>query len=509
MRLVALIGALCCLAFPALADDVQVGGSPSDPAGTIGGLQPPVYSFGAGVTPPHVGFIATREGINNNTSGAVFYWNAVIGHTTTDAVTTLQIVKANWAVVSLKSETSLAGAGIDKFTASVEYPPGTCTPFLFSGVANGTIAAGGTLASDALAIAIPANTAIKIHEYGHQAAGLVYNSTQRDSAAGDLLNTATTDPTDKTNCVTITQNASATSSMPDILVGLTTKPTIAVVGDSIAHGFLITPDPDFRMGLITPSIPTTTANVNLGSNGECAEAWVADAPGRTALFPYASNAVMELGTNDIHGVGGCATSTSAQLIASNNAVAALFPAGVAFTYTTIMGETASTDGWTTLGAQSADAKQSVINTYNAAVAGGTITSDNNGFFDTASVLQAAGIYDVAAAARSGLCSMTSGSNVLTTSNLAFVSTDIGLGAFVTGAGAASANLITVQIASITSGTAAPLTNGTGNNVNAGTTQTSVACKIGAITWDGTHPNNFGDALIPPSGIVDNTKFHYP
>lgn len=50
MRRVALIGALCSLAGSAVA--AQVGGSPSDPAGTIGGLQPPVYSYGAGGSGP-------------------------------------------------------------------------------------------------------------------------------------------------------------------------------------------------------------------------------------------------------------------------------------------------------------------------------------------------------------------------------------------------------------------------------------------------------------------------
>lgn len=84
MRLVALIGALCCLALPAFAGeiealagaDIQVGGSPSDPAGMSGGLQPPVYSFGisGGYIPPVLngGLCGEDDSLTGNGGGATF-----------------------------------------------------------------------------------------------------------------------------------------------------------------------------------------------------------------------------------------------------------------------------------------------------------------------------------------------------------------------------------------------------------------------------------------------------
>jgi len=278
-------------------------------------------------------------------------------HYARDNISALQLGFANWYYAfTVESTTSSANT----FTASVEYPIGT-TPqrILFSGSDTGTAPNGTTLFSDMLllTVQIPEGEPFVVYTWSSNSGGLLYNTTCA-YIAGDrgVFGVTTAD---------LTATGSATFGSPSVgtfpplvaILGMTTKPTVALIGDSIMLGAatLVTAASAGNFGgdngFTGRSIGQKLAYINMGSYGDKVQTYLTQAPRRQALAAYCSHRVCNYGTNDIN-----AGRTAVQVLADLAAVAALAPKKPMH-QATVCPLTTSTDSWTTVGNQTVAATE--------------------------------------------------------------------------------------------------------------------------------------------------------
>ena len=100
----------------------------------------------------YTGLVATRGLQMTETRSTNRQSNSRSPHVARTALTSIQVVFPGWYINGSLNETA-PGAAIT-IKASVEYPAGTFTQLLFSGVTSGTVPNGGYLVSDALTVSI-------------------------------------------------------------------------------------------------------------------------------------------------------------------------------------------------------------------------------------------------------------------------------------------------------------------------------------------------------------------
>lgn len=304
-------------------------------------------------------------------------------HVAKDAITSVRVGWAN-AYFGGKGATpstdTSVGVGVSAtITASIEYPANTFTQILFSGVATGTIPDLSLLISDTATVSIPSGATFWIRCFWNSTAGIVYGG-QRDAAAGDLYNVGVSGLTDQTMGGTITHNAGALPCYhPVMIAAKTTIDSYAIVGDSIAAGYLDTESTDGLRGVVARSIPSTATFLNLGQSGEKANNFLTNGPLRKLLVPYCKNIITEYGRND-KDVSGNADATIRTNILAIWAIAA---PGAKKYQTTISPNTTSTDGWLTAGNQNTDTS---MDAFNAWVRAGTGFTGMTGYIEVRDIL---------------------------------------------------------------------------------------------------------------------------
>jgi hypothetical protein len=263
-------------------------------------------------------------------------------HTARDNLDSLRLVYANW----YQSESN--GGSTAAVTASVEYPIGVYTQVGFAGTGAATLTAGATVTSDTVPVAIPDGADFFVRTYFINSTGVPINAIPGDYANGDACEIGTSvDDKTMSGTIGVTNPGANLLYTPVAIIGYTTKPTFALVGDSrvIGGSDSVAGDTTGDMGCIARSIGAAYGYMNMGNGGEFAQTFIATHAKRLALAAYCSHVVVEYGINDI-GSG----RTAAQVYADLQTIWGYFT-GKTVIQQTITPYTSSSDGWTTLAGQ--------------------------------------------------------------------------------------------------------------------------------------------------------------
>lgn len=478
---------------------------------------------------PYEGFIATRAGTLDAANPSRVQLMARSPHYATDHVSTLKVAFQNFFMKTGTVETGNGGAATVE--AFVEYPTGVFTRIRFGGAEVGHLAAVpaagahtdgsvGVTISDATAVAISPGALFWIRTLYTNPAGVFYLTRgYRDVAAGMTvqLNTATSWDA-KTLQGPITSSNGDFAYAPLAIIGPTTRSTAIVVGDSIAAGKGDILRPDRRDGIVARSFPADTyAFVNVAVGGAQAGNFLQGAPGRSMIFPYASNVINELGTNDGLSASPSAAAAAAVLLRLNQAVVTqpqpvtgktfradarrwLLPIGpssreVGFAWSRVEGQTATLSP--------------VELHYNNKLLAAGPPPPYAGLFDINTVLAAdrTGRWAPRKGARSlDDVAYDTTSPALTSASAGFTAADVGSTIIIVGAGA-SGGAVVRTILSVQNATRVTLDRAAYTSVSGAT------AHLGGATSDGLHPGIGGYLDVAASGVIDfktlNLQFLLP
>lgn len=316
---------------------------------------------GAAALAPYLGQVATRSIIpTNRHSSAAIQASSRSIHTARDTITALQLGFVNWQTTAGGSNPTgtaeLNGNAVSTIKASVEYPLGS-TPqlVLWAGANTKAIAAGALEISDVLTKAIPNGAKFAVRTYRTQASGNMLHTTAGNAAGqgqGDMtvpgdfyLPSATTTPdiTLDTADPGVSANTQAGAGYyPALILGQTMKPSVAIIGDSIAYGSFDLPDSAGDMGSIARVVGQTLGYTNIATPGERLMYFALSNAKRAQLLPYVSNVILALGRNDVSNAR-----TLANYQADFATAMALFT-GKKVHAATMTPRSTSTDNWTAL-----------------------------------------------------------------------------------------------------------------------------------------------------------------
>ncbi len=337
-----------------------------------------------------VGQIATACELNNWTNGSNKQMMSRKMHKARDNMYGFKIAYGNWycALQVAPSNGTEANNGADStITASIEYPVGTFTRVTFGGSASGTVPAGSTLFSDEINVFIPNGATFYVRLWTKNATGLVYNN-NHIAMTGEMNAYGVTTP-DLTMGGSF---ATATNIMqaPCAIIGVTSKPSVWLAGDSRMQGIKDTGDASGNVGEGARSIGNQFAYINAGVASDRVQLAAANYTRRLALAQYCTHVVSNYGINDNRSNGG--NRTSAQVITDLNTFAGLF-GGKPFYQCTIPSYTSSTDGWTTTANQSTaiNTNHAQLLVLNDSIRGGSINACW-GVFDLYNICTPTGVW---------------------------------------------------------------------------------------------------------------------
>ena len=337
---------------------------------------------------PYTGLVATRclAPTSLNTTNKQLMSRSP--HYARTAITSLQIVIPNWYVLPSGAHGE-TGSGADaSVKASIEYPANTFTQILFSAAATGTVPNGGQLISDTTTVSIPDGALFWVRIFWDGGVGGVLSIAHDLSGTGlpgAGLELAVSGLTDKTMSGTVT--AADNEFSPVAIIGTTTRPSVVIVGDSIALGDSTkesTGDASGDFGIVARSIGPQYAYAQYAQNGDQAEDIVASHTNREALFAYASHLVSEYGSNDLF----TNSASAATVLGLQQTIWGWMSARGGQAYqTTITPRTTSTDSWATTGNQAQvssanNTRRIDLNTQIRAVPAGL-----SGYFDVADAIE--------------------------------------------------------------------------------------------------------------------------
>lgn len=325
----------------------------------VHGYRPPV------VVPPslYLGQVATRAHIplDRHASAAIQARSRSI-HTARDDITALQLGFVNWQTTAGGSNPTgtaeLNGSAAVTMKASIEYPLGSVPVLVkWAGANTKSIAVGGLEISDALPVVIPNGAKFAVRTYKVSTAANLYTTAgnaagqgQSDmSVAGDYYEASATSVVDFTLDSADPGIGAASQGgggyFPALILGMTRKPSVAILGDSIGYGAFDVADAAGDMGAIARSIGPTIPYIGVCTPGDRLGRVAISNAKRMALLNYASHVIIELGRNDISN-----NITFAQMQADWATVVAAIPAGKILFGAAVTPRSTSTDSWATSGA---------------------------------------------------------------------------------------------------------------------------------------------------------------
>lgn len=256
-----------------------------------------------GAMASYLGIVASGTHTPNYVSTANKFIGATSEHTMSQAVTSFQLVYANWRVATGEVDGVAAAVSV-----GVEYPAGTFTRVTFGGNAAGSLPAGSTTVSDAIPVAIPAGGKFKVHIKAGWPSGffiatseMAYHPSTRFSAGaatGDIPDYSLGGgewnvPANGTTSYVFT---------PIAIIANTNKPTVAVWGSSTGRGFGETSITDYGVtGYLARAFTPTAAVMNLAVSGDSFTNSTGSRAKRKDLLKYVTHVVTTIGTNDIYG----------------------------------------------------------------------------------------------------------------------------------------------------------------------------------------------------------------
>jgi hypothetical protein len=298
-----------------------------------------------------------------------------------ETVGQIKIIVPNFYVTTSGVET---GPGSEAtVTASIEYPLGSgFTQVLFNGSATGTIPNNDMLTSDWVSISVPKDATFRVRIFYQNASGIIYVGDGWINTNGARAEFSTSGITDKTMGGSIASPGGGVY-MPTVAVlGMTSKKTVLIAGDSRQEGVNDTGDVTTALGEIPRCIGDTLAYICAATAGDRASFAKTNYVKRLTLASYCSNIISGYGRNDIYNGSNLATTQADHL-----AFRALFASTKPFDITTVIPDTTSTDSFATVANQSTvPVREPVRTAYNAWVRAGGISGVRN-TYDLASAIE--------------------------------------------------------------------------------------------------------------------------
>lgn len=313
------------------------------------------------VVPSYLGHVGTGTFIASALQATNNYGFYRSPHNARDAITSLQLVYTNWWMSS-GTETNATNSQI--YAAAIEYPAGTYTQVLFSGIAQGTALPGANIVSDALVIAIPLNAKYWVRTYTFSTLGKLkyFQYYAGDGTAQSLAGTSAGAVPDLTmgGGAPAVKNKDDVYYGPSAIIANTTRPSVAVVGDSRAVGRGDAGWNGALQGSSQRAFGQFNAVMSIGQSGNTLQAFIASHAKQVALAVYASHINLEFGINDV-----TAGRSAAQIQADTNTVLGYFTSALKTSVNTMSPVTTTTNGWGDDAGQTVTANESVRIAVNA------------------------------------------------------------------------------------------------------------------------------------------------
>lgn len=319
-----------------------------DSLGNVTGLVGPGGStIAIGKVAPYTGLVATKCGPPQSTNVAYQQLQGRTRHVAMDNLKSIQLVYSGWYVTNPRGNSNVSevnSSAASTITASIEYPIGTIKQVTFANVAAGTLAPGGTLISDFVSVNIPIGAAFFVRVYQTNPTAILFIATGSSAAFGESCSIAASGLPDLTMGGTIASNNPQVRFTPSAIIGMTTRASIAICGDSKAAGALDTYSDGYMLvGEIERSVGKTFAFTNLSNGGErINDVATGQAAKRIPLIAYASHVICQYGINDL-----TMPRTAAQILADIATFKSLLPSSKPFIQGTVAPGSTSTDAWAT------------------------------------------------------------------------------------------------------------------------------------------------------------------
>lgn len=310
----------------------------------------------------YLGHVATNTRTPSQTSAGNKMFMSRSPHFARTAINDIAIRIPNWfSKIVSNNDVETGSGGTATFTASVEYPAGTFTQFLFSGSASVVAADLSTVQSDTAIVSIPKDALFWIRIWCNAVGGIVYNdniyvSNGANLANGKAFNFAVSGIVDQTMSGTVTNlggAAGVNTAMPLSIIGNTRAPAVYLLGDSRGAGRQDTYDAANDTGELARSVGGTLNYHNAGVSSATLNGFVAGHALQGAEFAYFTHSINERGINDIVALLLSVTTMKARLITTWQALP-----GKVFQIT-LPPESTSTDLWTTLAGQTTNTHENV------------------------------------------------------------------------------------------------------------------------------------------------------
>ena len=333
---------------------------PSKPAGykriVIDGVTYaiPYYNYGT------LRAVATRGVMPNTRHATNTQTMAQSRHFARDAVSAIRLVASNWYVqVSGGVASETGSGGTMTVTASVSTDLSSWTPVTWGGNSSASIADGDNAVSDDVAISLTDGQEFYVRMWKSVAGSgrAIYCNVYSDSTNNELFRIGTS-VTDSTDGSAFTGTANEYFAGPTAILGITAKPAILIIGDSISYGLNDTysPSDSGDLGKFAPSIGSDFAYIMAARSSDLAQQFLASSAKRVALATYATHVIGGHGRNDLD-LG----RTAAEIEADIESIAGLF--SIPVWWDTIPPRTSSTDSFATVENQTV----SSTNTHRATV----------------------------------------------------------------------------------------------------------------------------------------------
>lgn len=310
-------------------------------------------------------------------------------HYASDLILSCQLILPNWFVAATGTESEVASGAPVTFTASIEYPVGTFTQVLFSGLTSAVVANGASVVSDVITVSIPYGARFYSRIYMVTTAGIFWQSIMTsDTANGEALNIGVAGVSDLTMGGTVTNNVNGIFS-PVAIIGSTRKPTVVLMGDSRTYGVGDSySDGAGELGQITRSLAASSAvnYLNLSMSGGRADTWLSqDHSRRVALTnTYGTHIIEAHGINVFDLPGGTPAYEATQLTGIKALFLTLPMYGV-----TCYPHSTSSDAWATIANQGQGPNPSNRIGWNDNLRSGSYAAAFAGYFEIADVLESA------------------------------------------------------------------------------------------------------------------------
>jgi len=264
-------------------------------------------------------------------------------HQARDTITQMAPVFPNFYVdTTAYQDTNGPGAAATINAAYVEYPFGIFTQFTIGGATTGSIPNASFVQMDLLSINIPNGATFRIHFYGYFPNGMIYSdhNNARNLASGDKWNFGANPYTGfPTNYAA---DAGAGFYGPCAIVGPSSLPAAALIGDSIMFGYQdVVSDLGADTGIMARAIGSKYAYINMGVPTDRATYATTGFVNRAALANlYCQGVICNYGINDVS-----YSRTWVQLSADLQTIFAKMP-GKPILQCTLGPKTTSSDGFT-------------------------------------------------------------------------------------------------------------------------------------------------------------------